>query len=100
MLRSALKIKRHHLTQIINEKYNKNFFMYVNEFRIREAQKMMADEKNMDKTILRIAFDTGFNSKATFNRMFKTITGMTPDRIQEKALISHPLLKKQSQLSG
>jgi AraC-like DNA-binding protein len=74
----ALKIKRHHLTQIISEKYNKNFSLYVNEFRIREAQQMMSDKKNKEKTILRIAFDTGFNSKATFNRIFKAITGTTP----------------------
>ncbi len=80
----VLKIKRHHLTQVLNEEYNKNFFMYVNGFRIREAQMMMADENNMEKTILRIAFDTGFNSKATFNRMFKTVAGMTPVQYRRK----------------
>lgn len=80
----ALKIKRHHLTQVLNEEYNKNFFMYVNGFRIREAQMMMADENNMGKTILRIAFDTGFNSKATFNRIFKMVAGMTPVQYRRK----------------
>ncbi|HNW26957.1 MAG TPA: AraC family transcriptional regulator [Spirochaetota bacterium] len=84
----ALQIKRHHLTQIINEKYNKNFFMYVNEFRIRDAQKMMADEKYRDTTVLRIAYDTGFNSKATFNRMFKAVTGMTPTEYRKR--FRHP----------
>lgn len=93
----ALQIKRHHLTQIINEKYNKNFFMYVNEFRIRDAQKMMADEKYRDTTVLRIAYDTGFNSKATFNRMFRTFTGLTPTEYRKR--LWHPT-KKQSHLSG
>ena len=80
----ALNIKRHHLTQIINERYNKNFFMYVNEFRIRDAQKLMSDRSNDESTILRIAYDTGFNSKATFNRLFKAITGVTPSEYRNK----------------
>ncbi len=80
----ALKIKRHHLTQLINEKYKKNFFMYVNEFRIQEAREMMSDIKNREKTILRIAFDTGFNSKATFNRIFKAVTGTTPTEFRNR----------------
>lgn len=80
----ALGIKRHHLTQILSEKYNQNFFMYVNGFRIEEARRMMADERNREKTVLRIAFDTGFNSKATFNRIFKEATGMTPTEYRKK----------------
>ncbi len=80
----ALHIKRHHLTQILSEQYNKNFFMYINEFRIEEARRMMADESNREKTVLRIAFDTGFNSKATFNRIFKEATGMTPTEYRKK----------------
>jgi AraC-like DNA-binding protein len=74
----ALKIKRHHLTQIISETYNKNFFTYINEFRISDALKMMSDVHNNEMTILRIAYDTGFNSKSSFNRIFKNITGKSP----------------------
>ncbi|MBP7736404.1 MAG: AraC family transcriptional regulator [Spirochaetes bacterium] len=80
----ALQIKRHHLTQILSEKYNQNFFMYVNGFRIEEARRMMADEASREKTVLRIAFDTGFNSKATFNRIFKEFTGLTPTQYRKK----------------
>ena len=80
----ALNIKRHYLTQIISEKYNKNFFGYVNEFRISDAQRMMSDKENDGMTILRIAYDTGFNSKSSFNRIFKNVTGLSPSEYKDK----------------
>ncbi len=69
---------------MINEKHDKNFFLYINEFRIREAQKMMSDKNNTEMSILRIAYEIGFNSKATFNRMFKTVTGLTPTEYRRR----------------
>jgi AraC-like DNA-binding protein len=73
-----LGIPRHYLTQVINEYLNKNFFVYINEFRVSEAKLRMSDENFRDHTILRIAYDSGFNSKSGFNIIFKKHTGYTP----------------------
>jgi AraC-like DNA-binding protein len=73
-----LGIPRHYLTQAINAYLNKNFFVYINEFRVSEAKQRMSDEHYRDHTILRIAYDSGFNSKSGFNNIFKKHTGFTP----------------------
>ena len=78
-----LDVKRHHLTQIISEKYGKNFFSYINEFRVSDAKRMLEDRENDEMTVLRIAYDTGFNSKSSFNRIFKHIIGVSPSQYRE-----------------
>lgn len=86
-LSERLNIPRHYLTQIINEKLNKNFFMYINEYRINEIKKMMSDSHFHNYTILRLAYQSGFNSKSRFNKAFKKFTGHTPS--EYKKYISH-----------
>ena len=81
-------IPRHYITQILNEKHGKNFFMFVNEYRIREVILRFEDQKYRNFTILAIALDSGFNSKATFNSIFKNQTGITPSAYREKLLDS------------
>jgi len=81
-----LDIPRHYLTQIINEKLNKNFYMYINEYRIEEAKKKMNDKMYSEHTILRIAYDSGFNSKSAFNSIFKKTTGFSPSDYRKKFL--------------
>jgi len=83
-LAQKLNISRHHLTQIINEKLNKNFYTFINEFRIEEVKKMFLNEKKKHYTILAIAYDCGFNSKSTFNTLFKKYTGLTPSEYKKK----------------
>jgi AraC-like DNA-binding protein len=78
-------IPRHHITQVLNEKHKKNFFTFINEFRVKEVISRFADPKNNNFTILAIAYDSGFNSKTTFNSIFKSITGKTPSDFREKA---------------
>lgn len=85
-LADNLSISKHHLTQVINEKLNKNFYLFINEYRVEVVKQMMADASNNNLTILAIAFDCGFNSKSSFNKIFKQITGMTPT--QYKSSIS------------
>ena len=77
-LSERLKIPRHHLTQVINERMDKNFYLFVNEYRIREAREIMTDPEFSGHTILRIAYESGFNSKSVFNSIFKKITSHTP----------------------
>lgn len=79
-----LGIPRHYLTQIINESFNKNFYMYINEYRVKMAEQMMTDSSYRDYTFLRIAYESGFNSKTSFNRIFKRISGYTPTEYRKR----------------
>lgn len=77
-LSTELNIPLHHLSRIINEHFNQNFFDFINQFRIAEFMKRLDEPKYSHFSILGIAFDCGFNSKTTFNRYFKKATGLTP----------------------
>jgi AraC-like DNA-binding protein len=78
-------ISRHHITQVLNEKHKKNFFTFINEYRVKEVISRFSDPKNNNFTILAIAYDSGFNSKSTFNSIFKSQTGLTPSGYREKS---------------
>jgi len=80
---SKLNIPKHYITQIINEKMNKNFYHYINEYRINEIKRKIADKKFSGHSILRIAFDSGFNSKSSFNTVFKKMTNSTPSEYKK-----------------
>lgn len=73
----ALGVRRHHLTQALSESTGTSFLSCVNHYRVEEAKRLL-DENADELTILRIAYDTGFNSKATFNRIFRKVTGLSP----------------------
>jgi AraC-like DNA-binding protein len=77
-------IPRHHITQVLNEKHGKNFFTFINEYRVKEVISRFNEPKNNNYTILAIAYDSGFNAKTTFNSIFKSQTGMTPSEYREK----------------
>jgi len=84
-LSDATGISRHHITQVLNEKHRKNFFTFINEYRVKEVIARFSDLKYNNFTILAIAYDSGFNSKTTFNSIFKSQTGMTPSEFREKS---------------
>lgn len=77
-------IQRHHITQVLNEKYKRNFFTFINEYRVKEVIERFSDPKFNHYTILAIAFDAGFNSKTTFNSIFKSQTRLTPSEYREQ----------------
>lgn len=72
------------LSMIINNQLNKNFFDFVNQYRIEEARRLLSEPSKITGTILQIAYDTGFNSKSSFNKAFKKYTGMTPTEFRRK----------------
>jgi AraC-like DNA-binding protein len=78
-------IPRHYITQILNEKHKKNFFTFINEYRIKEFIERLKDPRFNHYTILAIAYDAGFNSKTTFNAIFKNHTGLTPSEFKERS---------------
>jgi AraC-like DNA-binding protein len=71
-------VPAHALSQVLNTHFGMNFFDYVNAYRIRESQKLLADPNNGARTILDVLLESGFNSKSVFNAAFKKHTGMTP----------------------
>lgn len=83
-LASDIHIPSHQLSRVINEKLNLNFFDFVNQYRVDEVKAKMNDPKFEQLTILSIAFDSGFNTKSAFNRVFKKTTGMTPSEYKKR----------------
>jgi AraC-like DNA-binding protein len=76
----AKKLGTHpnYLSQVINEKEGKNFFDYINTLRTEEFKKLIANGNNRKFTLLSLAFECGFNSKSSFNKYFKKVTGQSP----------------------
>ncbi|SOE23422.1 AraC-type DNA-binding protein [Spirosomataceae bacterium TFI 002] len=80
-LAKELNISGHQLSQFLNDNLGKNFTLFVNEYRIAEACKMLLTNKNL--TIEAIGEEVGFNSKSTFFSTFKKIKGLTPSAYQQ-----------------
>ncbi len=78
-----LNVNSHHLSQVINQKENLNFFEYINKHRINESIRLIQEDKDESKKLLAIAFESGFNNKVSFNRTFKRITGKTPSQFRK-----------------
>lgn len=79
-LASELNIHPNYLSQIINEKEGKNFYDFINAFRVKEFKRLIQVPENQQFTLLALAYDCGFNSKSSFNRYFKKNTGQTPSQ--------------------
>jgi len=88
MLAETLGISHHKLSQLINEFIKMNFSDYLNKFRIEEAKQRLVNPKYASMTVLSIAYDVGFNSKASFNNAFKKITGQTPTEFRTSESVS------------
>ena len=88
-LADQLSLSTNTLSRVINEGAGKSFNDLINEFRMEEIKQKLLDPGEENKTILSLAFDSGFQSKATFNRIFKSHEGMTPSQFRKKYM-SHP----------
>ncbi len=82
-LAALLSISSHNLSEIINTKEKKNFFDFINHYRIEETKRELINPKKGNLTILAIAMDAGFNSKTSFNTLFKKYVGMTPTQYRD-----------------
>ena len=83
---AELDIPRHYLTQVINGLLGKNFYTFINEYRIEKVKKLLVDDNYSKYTLTSIAFEAGFNSKSSFNSIFKNSTGMTPTQFKNAYL--------------
>lgn len=73
-------VNKYHISETLNHFINKSFYSFINEYRIRYVKEKLKSlsEKNSSITILELAYESGFNSKSSFNRYFKEITTYTP----------------------
>lgn len=77
-LAHELNISQHTLSQVINQYHNTNFYDYINKFRVEEVKTRLVNNANKEVTILTIAYEAGFNSKSSFNNIFKKYVGKSP----------------------
>lgn len=77
----------HQLRKVINQGLGyRNFNGYLNQYRVAEACRKLADNSNPNEAILNIALDVGFRSLSSFNTAFKAKTGKTPTEYREDSL--------------
>ena len=75
---NAIGISTKNISQVLNEMSNKNFYDFINSYRINLAKEKLVSTDDRGLTVLEILYDSGFNSKSAFNAAFKKHTGMTP----------------------
>jgi AraC-like DNA-binding protein len=66
------------LSKAVNQQFGMNFNDFINQYRVNAVIERINDPKFKNQTLLAVAFDAGFNSKATFNRAFKKFTNKNP----------------------
>lgn len=76
----------HHVSQVINEKLNKNFFELLASYRVEHAKKLIREDKDAKLTVEELAELVGYNSKSSFNNAFKTITAKTPSEYRKSVI--------------
>jgi len=84
-LSCELDIPSHHLSIVINNKLGKNFYNFINGYRVEDAKNILQDPLSAEVSIISIAYKVGFNSKSTFNTVFKKTTGLTPTQFREES---------------
>jgi len=82
-LAAIMKVPPNHLSQVINMYEQRNFFDFINFYRVEEIKKIIHADTFKNFSLLGIAFECGFNSKAAFNRAFKKFTGQTPSAFKK-----------------
>jgi AraC-like DNA-binding protein len=69
------------LSRVLNTGCGQNFNDFVNTYRTQEAQRKLADPRFAHYSLMGVALESGFNSKSTFNRVFKKLTGQAPSEV-------------------
>ena len=75
-------IPQRSLSEVINNSFGKNFYDFINFYRIKESEKLLADPDN-SRTVLEVIYESGFKSKSSFHKAFNKHTGMTPTQFRE-----------------
>lgn len=83
-LAKELDLKANTISQLINQNTDYNFNDYINSLRVEDVKKMLEHPDYANYTIVAIGLEAGFNSKASFYRVFKKFEGMTPSEYLKK----------------
>ena len=78
-----LNIPKQYISEVLNEHMNTNFQDFINGYRVEEFIKRIENDQNNQFTLLGIATEVGFNSKSTFNAIFKKFKGLTPTQFKK-----------------
>lgn len=84
LLALKMNVARHHLSQLLNEHLQTNFFEFVNAYRLEAVKERLTNPSYAHYNILALAYECGFNSKSTFNKYFKDKVGLTPSEYRRK----------------
>ena len=82
-LADSLKLSPRTVSTLLNQHYNQSFYDFINHYRVMDAQRQLRATENVNKSVQRIFEDAGFNSKTTFNTLFKRTTGKTPSEYRK-----------------
>jgi AraC-like DNA-binding protein len=85
-LAQALDVPLNHLSQVINEQLGRNFFDFINSYRVDAAKQRLGRSEPGQVKMITVAFDCGFNSLATFNRVFKEFAGQSPSAFRRQPI--------------
>lgn len=83
-LAQSLAIPPRQLSEIVNQYYGQNFAEFVNAYRLAAAEKRFQQPSDQKETVLEVMYEVGFNSKSSFNTLFKKRTGLTPTAYKQK----------------
>ncbi|MFY0629439.1 MAG: helix-turn-helix transcriptional regulator [Flavobacteriaceae bacterium] len=86
-LAEKVEIPSREVSILINLNLNQHFFDFVNQYRIRKAEKMLLNSEKENLTIQQVMYDVGFNSKSSFYTAFKKQTGATPSEYRKSKAI-------------
>lgn len=83
-LARMLEVRPQYLSDVLNNQLNQSFFEFINKYRVEEFKVQSAAASSSHLSIMGIAYNCGFNSKASFYRAFKKFTGMSPSAYMER----------------
>jgi len=82
-LAEMISISSHNLSEVINTKTGMIFFDFINQYRIEEVKREIRKPENENLTLLAVSMDSCFNSKTSFNTLFKKYVGITPSQYKD-----------------
>lgn len=85
ILAKRLSLPERTFSRILNQHFGKNFFEFINAYRVEEAKRLLVMPEKQHLTMLDVLAEAGFSSKSTFNAIFKQQTGQTPSAYRQAA---------------
>lgn len=85
-LSEDLQLPRSLITELINQKFNCSFKKLINRYRFDEAKRILENNSNSKLKLIDVAYESGFNNKVSFYRVFKEFEGVSPSEYLEKRI--------------